>query len=80
MTNSDIESAVTVDARWIERPGPLTNPIEPVGRADDGTPVSVPSDSLRSLTDERVWLEASGGALLAPGVTTDRHEIHGESA
>jgi len=72
MTETDIEPAVTVDARGAACPGPLMDLIGAIRSADTGAVVRLLSDNEQSLTDVPEWTDETDHDLLA----TEEHDDH----
>ena len=80
MTETDIEPAVTVDARGAACPGPLMDLIGAIRSADTGAVVRLLSDNEQSLTDVPEWTEEAGNDLLEVEETDDHYEFYVEKA
>lgn len=76
MTQLDIESAKTVDARGAACPGPLMDLIGAVRDVDPGDVVLLLSDSDRSLTDVPEWVDEAGNDLVDVEEGDEHHEIY----
>jgi tRNA 2-thiouridine synthesizing protein A len=80
MTETDIDAAVTVDARGATCPGPLMDLIGAIRDVDPGTVVLLLSDNEQSLTDVPEWAEEAGNELLAVDESGDHYGFYVEKA
>jgi TusA-related sulfurtransferase len=80
MTQLDIESTKTVDARWAACPGPLIDLIGAIRDVDPGDVILLLSDSDRSLTDLPEWVEEASNDLVEDEEGDEHHEIYVEKA
>jgi len=80
MTESEIETAATVDARGAACPGPLMDLIGKIREVESGDVVCLLSDAEQSLTDVPEWAEESGNELLTVDETDDHYALYVEKS
>jgi len=80
MTDTDIETTETVDARGAACPGPLMDLIGKIRGVESGAVVELLSDNEQSLTDVSEWTEESGNELLEVVEADDHYAFYVEKA